>query len=231
MRPNACEHFQELVSAGIDGELDLQEEPALQDHLRDCTECTRFHVACQRLDQIITDAGEGVSVDRMRVNGVVSAALQLPTPRSPVIESTGAAGESESDAAPVSVAVKATFPVTVASSESWFLRWSVFLCCAVAASILIAIGWSFIGQPRRPAQDDVAMRSILAQYAINAEALQDQQALLRTFEMELRTMRLELDQMKLDESTRARLSRRIDELLHKTSQLFNTPVVYSGEGL
>ena len=232
-----CEHFQTLISAQLDGELDQAEWSELQAHVQSCPGCLDFRRGCVQVAfaYAALSAEDGRSEEEgfaavvnpaplSRANGHDALSVNalpvkaLPAPGLPV---TALPGDTKR-IAPKTLPAKLHPPSARRMPGPWF--WA-----AVAAGLMVAVVSSAWWQLRAPPQPQISLNPLLVRYANNVEAEQDQQSTLRIVQMDLRTMRLELEQLQLDPETRAQLSKRIETLLAKTNQLSQSPVTYRGE--
>lgn len=207
-----CEEFELLVSADLDGELDCEEQRVLQRHLADCPACRDWRDVCRRLAGDLMavatpayNAPDENPVARLAPNGHRSG---NPTAGVPEIAPKGAVSSRR---------------MRLGLGERWFL--------AVAALLLVAIGVSFGVFARRSRETtSFNVEPLVAMHAINVQTEQDQLATLRTVEMELRMMRLEMKQIQLAPGDREQMEKRIESLLSKTRHMdASTQVLYQGE--
>ncbi len=201
---DTCEQFQSLISAELDGELDVREQAELQGHLAECAVCLCWQVTANRLaEQLAFEVDvDGERSLPIRVNGHDRQLVDL-APKESV---------ANFDDRP-----------TVRRSATWF--W------AAAALLFISVGISFGVRARRESPiPTVSVEPLVAMHSINVQTEHDQQAVLRTVEMDLRMMKLEMRGMELDAAARQQLGDRIESLLAKTRQLdTSTPISYRGE--
>ena len=201
---DTCEQFQSLISAELDGELDVREQAELQGHLAECAVCLRWQVTANRL------AHQLASIDE--VEGEQSVPIHANGHARPLVELAPKESVANFDDRP-----------TVRRSATWF--W------AAAALLFISVGISFGVRARRESPiPTVSVEPLVAMHAINVQTEHDQQAVLRNVEMDLRMMKLEMRSMDLDPASRQQLGDRIESLLAKTRQLdASTPISYRGE--
>ncbi len=201
---DTCIQFQSLISAELDGELDVQEQAELQGHLAECAVCLRWRATASRLAHQLASIDEvhGEQWVPIHANGHARTLVELAPKES----------LADFDGRP-----------TVRRSATWF--W------AAAALLFISVGISFGVRARRESQiPTVSVEPLVAMHAINVQTEHDQQAVLRTVEMDLRMMKLEMRSMDFDPASRQQLGDRIESLLAKTRQLdASTPISYRGE--
>ncbi len=215
MNVEGCNEFQILISADFDGELDERELIELKQHLTVCPSCRSWQSTCQQLgvdltavatSQIEADLVGSVASDPW-VNGTCHHAFETDVATS---DFNVRKPEAKSHAKPN-------------GSGRWFL--------GIAALLLVAIGVSFgVFSRRNTAVASENFEPLAAMHAINLQTEQDQLATLRAVQMELRMMKLEMKQSKMDPAVREQMETRLESLLSKTRQLdASTQVLYQGE--
>jgi anti-sigma factor RsiW len=206
-----CEAFQSLLSADLDGELDTVEQERLRSHLAECARChawqSQIRVLARQLESLVAaDAGDQPAppdaVLRSSVNGHPSDVLKIPATR------PAAWGER-------------------LGSWSGYGLWAAAAVALLAVSISLS-RWSRYDEPRSA----LNVEQLVAMQAMNEQAEHDQRALIRTFELDLRAMKLEMHGLELDSAAREQLGGRIDQLLAKARRMdvaAATPISFSGE--
>ncbi len=225
-----CERIQLLISAQLDGELDRAEQDELAVHLRGCPVCLDFRRACRQLAFSCAEwsLGERESAEASpdpvaQPNGHDVWKLAVRAEGAEVVASTTAPVGPGSK----STGSKAAPAIPAGSVRGWAS--ATWMWATVAAGLLIAVFASAVWQLWHPPEPPVSLDPLLVRYASNVETQQDQQSTLRIVQMDLRTMRLELDQLQLDPAVRAQLDERIESLLAKTNQLREFPITNRGE--
>jgi anti-sigma factor RsiW len=206
-RIEPCESFQLLISAALDGELDEREQVELDRHLSACGACRHWQASIVQQEQLLlTIADEDSQADLS----------ELPL------------GQSDSA---VGVPLTVEFKSPQAMSQRRGLSWRLVGVSGLAAAVLLGVGLivSALVRQQGPAPT-FSVEPVAAMHAINVQSEEDQHAILRTVELDLRAMKLELKRMSLDDAARDQLGTQIDSLLAKTRQLQpTTPVSFQGE--
>ena len=52
---NSCEHYQELISRLVDGELSREEHEALMEHMKSCSACNAMYAVFHDLSDILAE--------------------------------------------------------------------------------------------------------------------------------------------------------------------------------
>ncbi|MCE5323231.1 zf-HC2 domain-containing protein [bacterium] len=75
-----CEHYIEMISAGIDDELTDVEVTELEDHLRTCSECRKLQSRVQNQNAEMSDKGVPPMPETLRANIRQKLMLTKPKP-------------------------------------------------------------------------------------------------------------------------------------------------------
>lgn len=183
---NKCDEFGELISAMLDNELTLAERSSLDEHLATCESCRQL--------------------------GATFADLELLV-RSPI----------EFNESQISSTLRGTFSQHTAADGTVMRkgRYGSSTRTFVAAAIVL-IG--FVGfvrmvqhQPQlSPVADDLPIARPLQNLSVISHQQRLTQEVTReTLQWELRTMKLELDQLNLSEDQSRRLHQRLTELMNQ----------------
>jgi anti-sigma factor RsiW len=169
---NGCENYEEMLSAWLDGELEVEKETSLMQHLESCPGCRSRSEGFRSVDRLIarfnTAPGPGLE-------GRIQRAL-MPKPQS-----------------------------------HFFGR---LMRVAVAALILIAISLVILVTGDNAAASRAA-ESLAALDVMNDQALEEQEALLKSFEWQLNAMKMEVANSNLDDQGANPIIRRIENLLNE----------------
>ena len=57
---NSCEHYQELISRLVDGELSREEHEALMEHMKSCSACNAMYAVFHDLSDILAEEDEAL---------------------------------------------------------------------------------------------------------------------------------------------------------------------------
>lgn len=101
------------------------------------------------------------------------------------------------------------------SSTNWVWRLVPF---GLAASLVIAFGFMLVPSQPTPVNAQEIVRPFADVVEINQQAERDQQIMLKTLELELRSLRLELAQITQQDDRGAKLDARLMELINKVNQ-------------
>lgn len=216
MNANDCDPFEILISADLDGELDAVERQVLQEHLSRCASC------------------RGQRSNWAALHAELSH-LEFPAGgdhESPFSEITlnGWKHELFRDCLANNSAHQ-TIVLPPAGDPRHHARRGGRWLLGIAAGVLVALSVTFGLISQRQSQAvAVSAEPLVTMHAINVQAEQDQQALVRALAMELRTMKLEMRRLDMAPEARAELEQQIDSLLVKTRQLDSSfPPSFPGE--
>jgi predicted anti-sigma-YlaC factor YlaD len=80
-----CEYFRELISAGLDGELEKDEKLALAEHLRGCGECKEFAAELKEIE-LLSAEREPLTMPGDLAKKILTRTIRQKTKRRPVLE-------------------------------------------------------------------------------------------------------------------------------------------------
>jgi len=192
MNPNNlhCEPFEPMVSAMIDGELSPEEQTLLDEHLGDCESC----------QQVVRDFHS--------INGAVDSLSSFP-------ESSDFLQET---------AFTETFVVThqKQSLENWISVWRLVPLAAVA-TLLIGLFLVTAQPPQKATAEQLSPEQFVKPLSdlnrINQQQHRDQELMLRTLGMDLRALKLELNQLEnAGPEDRTRFESQIEAMLQRVQQ-------------
>ncbi len=189
-QPN-CESYEPLISALIDGELEPAEQNELKSHLQNCPACKQRVIFFERVDAAV----ESLS------HRSVADSLDNPNQRLP-----------------------AHFPFAMHPPKKDVPRprrrliWRL-IPLAAAATLLICLGiaaWPF---PRPANADQISASQIVKPFKelrlLNLQQQRDQDLMLRTLGMDLRSMKLEINLLEPGSVERISLATQIDAMIEK----------------
>lgn len=187
-----CDEFEPLISAMIDGELDADERNELNSHLQNCGHCKRRVVAFEEVD---------LAIGRLSRANVAD----------------GRADES----IPFSLA-KPPFemrPTKAKPSKNRRVIWRL-IPLAAAATLLIGLGVAVWPNPQPVRAEAISTAQFVEPmkdlHFLNRMKQRDQEVMLQTLGLDLRSMKLELQL--LEPADQISLSSRIDAMLEKLNQ-------------
>jgi hypothetical protein len=188
-----CESYEPLISALLDGELESAELKSVNEHLLKCSTCREQMSRFRRVNQAVV----GLS------NPVYAA-------------------ESGLQAEQVTVATKSVVPKNKLSRGSRgrvrFPVWPM-IPAVVAASVLVCLLIIAIPNQKPAAAEQVPAKQVADPirdlHLINTQQQRDQDLMLRTLGMDLRALKLELNQLEPGTPERIAMTKQIDLMLEK----------------
>ena len=194
-----CEIYEPLISAMMDGELESGERNELNSHLQNCARCKQRAIAFEQVD---------------------SAVERLSHKMLPAGESLNGFPQSSYPTVPFAMhEAKKSLPQTQ-SKSAWRL-----IPLAAAATLLVCLGIALWPNPRpvnagliSPSQIVEPMKEL---HFLNQETQRNQELMLRTLGMDLRSLKLEINHFELGSDERESLSAQIDAMIQKV-QTFDT---------
>jgi predicted anti-sigma-YlaC factor YlaD len=168
---SGCEHYEELLSAWLDGELEGEDAASLMEHLESCPGCRGRNERFRHVDRMVTRVN---TEPGPALEGRIRSAL-IPKPRDP------------------------------------FRR---LLSVAVAALVLIAASLVILVTSDKAAASRAA-ESLAALDVMHDQALEEQEAILKSFEWQLNALKMEVAHSNLDDQNTDPLLRRIESLLNE----------------
>jgi hypothetical protein len=194
-----CEHYEPLISAMIDGELESDERNELNSHLQNCARCKQRVVAFEQVDAAVGS----LALNSAGNNG---------SPNSPTPYSFATA--------PFAMLPPKSAPRRNNKRVIWRL-----IPLAIAATLLICLGIVAWPNPQpanagqiSPAQIVEPMKEL---HLLNQIKQRDQNVMLQTLVMDLRSMKLEIDLLEPGSTERVGLTAQIDAMIEKV-KLFET---------
>ena len=184
-----CQIYGPLISALIDDELDALEQSELQTHLKGCAECRSELRELQTADAMLRERVERV--------------------------------ESEQKA------TLSAFPSTKTDTEHRPNRRSLFsvwrlLPMAVAASLLGLLLITLIDGPQPATAHELTTEQVVKPmkelHWLNAQQQRDQELMLQTLGMDLRSLRIEISQLAAGSPERTTLSAQVETMIEKVRQ-------------
>lgn len=194
-----CEQFEPLISAMLDGELDSTELESLRQHTDGCAACRSVIQEFENVNAAVLSLSAAPRIDNLnssKLNG--SAALVLPKP-----------------------------PQKKSPSKSPRKLWRL-IPIAVAATLLVCLAITALPGPGSAAaqmQPDQIVEPMKDFLISNYRQQQDQELMLRTLDWDLRTLKLELNQLADGSEERVNLESQIDVMIAKIKlfELANSP--------
>lgn len=182
-----CQIYQPLVSVMLDGELTEAEQERLQEHLDSCASCRRLLVRFPQVDMAVglLSGRNNEGVATNDLNGIDGSVSKFERP----------------------VKKRLTF-------SAWRL-----IPLAVAATVLVCLGMAMLPTPNPVTAEQVSpeevVRPIKELHLINLQQQRDQELMLRTLGMDLRSLRLEIAQLDSGSEERQNLENQINEMIEK----------------
>ena len=195
----SCEYFEILISAMTDGELDIQETAELNQHLENCSGCRQLSQQFANVDELLAEHS------LMEHRGYhVESSLEY---RTEMLDSNG------------SLPKYSPAPTKLPHRTRQSRKWITYLPLAVAATLLgclILIAWP---NPQPAAAGQLSPEEVIQPMQelkrINQQKQRDQEMMLHAFSLELRVLKLELNQLEPDSPERIAMSQRIDAMLER----------------
>ena len=195
-QPLNCENYEPLISAMIDGELETRERNELKSHLQNCAMCKQRVIAFERVDAAVETlsqepvAARSVEIDKLRLPSAVPFAMYPPK----------------------------TAPRRPRIALIWRL-----IPLAAAATLLICLGIAAWPYPKPANAEQISTAQIVEPmtelYLLNVQQQREQNLMLRTLDMDLRSMKLEINSLDPGSSERINLAARIDTMLENVRML------------
>ncbi len=189
-----CEIFEPLISAMLDGEMTQAEHDELISHLDECSNCRTQVRAFQCVDQAVT---------------TMSAITSTSSERSQIPVINESANGQLSGNKP-----------WVAMQSNW--PWWRMIPLAVAASLLLILGITIINGPKPATADQVTPEQIVKPmkelHLINLRQQRDQELMLRTLGMDLRSLKFEIAQFEPGSDERKLLTKQVEAMIEKVRQ-------------
>ena len=189
--PNAeCQIYEPLISVMLDDELTTLEQEQLQSHLDSCRSCRKKLAGFSR------------------VNDAVSLLSRVPEDQWKSVTPNGFENENFHIEKPV-------------KKRMAFSVWRL-IPLAVAATVLVCLAITMLPTPNPVTADQVTpeqiVRPIKELHMINLQQKRDQELMLRTLGMDLRSLRLEVAQIAPGSEEQQKLQIQINEMIEKVNQ-------------
>ncbi|MFK7767442.1 MAG: zf-HC2 domain-containing protein [Mariniblastus sp.] len=199
----SCEEFEVLISAMIDGELLPTKLESLQAHLDICTNCREQATTFKTIDSLVAIGVESIGMGSI---GMGSIGMQSPS-------------DNET---PTLANVKVTRPnLKVSARPNRWLSIRRLVPLAAAATLLICLAFTAIQNPKPVTAEQVSpeqfVQPVRDLHFINLQQQRDQELMLRTLKMDLRSLKLEINQLEPGSDERIKLVQQIDSMLEKVS--------------
>jgi anti-sigma factor RsiW len=195
-QPLNCENYEPLISAMIDGELESNERDELKSHLQNCVSCKQRVIAFECVDAAV----ETLSQDSLPNRTAEMDKLRLPS------------------AVPFSMHLPTTAPRRAPSPLIWRL-----IPLAAAATLLICLAIAAWPYPKPASAEQISTAQIVEPmtelYRLNVQRQREQNLMLRTLDMDLRSMKLEINSLEPGSAERLSLAARIDTMLENVRML------------
>ena len=195
-QPLNCENYEPLISAMIDGELESSERNELKSHLQNCAMCKQRLIAFERVDAAV----ETLSQESVATRPAEIDKLRLPS------------------AVPFAMHPPKTAPRRSKSAMIWRL-----IPLAAAATLLICLGIAAWPYPKPANAEQISTAQIVQPmkelYLLNVQQQREQNLMLRTLDMDLRSMKLEINSLEPGSAERINLAARIDTMLENVRML------------
>lgn len=185
-----CQIYEPLVSVMLDGELDQFEQQQLQKHLDGCPSCQHLLETFSNVDEAV-----GLLSGRRNENAATYDSVSIDRPIS-----------------------KFERP---AKKRLAFSAWRL-IPLAVAATVLVCLGMTMLPTPSPVTAEQVSpeevVRPIKELHLINSQQQRDQELMLRTLGMDLRSLRLEIAQLDSASDEQQNLENQINAMIEKVRQ-------------
>jgi negative regulator of sigma E activity len=190
--PSQCEIFEPLISAMLDGELTETEQNELLAHLDECSTCRAQVQAFQNVDQAVSSMN----------STAIAYEESLEKTKSTDRLSNGKLSVDRS---------------IVAHPSTW--SWWRVIPLAVAASLLAILSITIINGPTPAKADQVTPEQIVKPmkelHLINLQQQRDQELMLRTLGMDLRSLKIEIAQLEPGSPERKLLTEQVEAMIEK----------------
>jgi len=191
--PVNCETYDPLISAMMDGEIESVERNELNSHLQNCARCKQRVMAFEQVDS---------AVERLSHKNLSGS------------ESLNGFAQSSFPTVPFAMHEAKKKSLQAHRKSAWRL-----IPLAAAAMLLVCLGIALWPNPRpvnagliSPSQIVEPMKEL---HFLNQETRRNQELMLRTLGMDLRSMKLEINHFELGSAERDSLSAQIDAMIEK----------------
>lgn len=186
-----CEPFEMFISSRLDDELTTDEQTLLDEHLQQCDSCQELVIRFQRVN---------ASVESL------SHPLSHPQPQTDA--------SNQPDQATETFVVTRNKPVL----KDWLSVWRL-IPATTAAMVLVGLIVFATRTPEPIAakqfSTDAFVEPVQQLQFISEQQQRDQDLMLRLLGMDLRSLRLELNQLDADSPERADFAKRIDAMIER----------------
>ena len=184
-----CQIYEPLVSVLLDGELTEKENQQLQQHLCGCHGCRRLLDEFSQVDEAVELLSAG------------------PNRAATFDDFSSNRADSHID--------------RPAKKRLAFSVWRL-IPLAVAATVLVCLGITMLPTPNSVTAKQVSpeevVRPIKELHLINLQQQRDQELMLRTLKMDLRSLRLEIAQLESGSEEQTVMKNQIDAMIEKINQ-------------
>lgn len=189
-----CETYEPLISAMIDGELESSERNELNSHLQNCAMCKQRVITFEQVDAAVAMLSSDGKNAGSSGNPTLNSQTTIPFPMHP--------------------------PKMAPPRSSKLNPWRL-IPLAAAATLLICLGIAAWPNPR-PANAELISPSQIVEpmkelHFLNLQKQRDQDLMLRTLGMDLRSMKLEINLLEPGSAERVGLAAKIDAMIEKVN--------------
>lgn len=192
-RHSNCETYEPLISALIDGELEPSEQNELKSHLQNCAMCKQRMIVFERVDAAVE---------------ILSHDSAASTPHDPNLH------------LPASIPFAMHPPSKAPLRANRLMIWRL-IPLAAAATLLICLGIAAWPNPKSVNAELISSAQIVEPmkelYLLNLQQQREQELMVRTLGMDLRSMKLEINLLDPESDRRANLAAQIDAMIEKVN--------------
>jgi hypothetical protein len=185
-----CKIYEPLVSVMLDDELTQTEQERLQVHLDRCPSCQHLLDTFSQVDESV-GLLSGVPTERVKTINLVGSDRSVSNHKPP------------------------------AKKRLAFSAWRL-IPLAVAATILVCLGITMLPTPNPVTAEQVSPEEVVRPFKelhlINLQQQRDQELMLRTLGMDLRSLRLEIAQLETGSEEQENLKQQINAMIEKVKQ-------------
>ena len=191
-----CESYEPLISAMIDGELETVERNDLNSHLQNCATCKQRVIAFEQVDAAIATLSHD------------SGFAETPACATPY-----ATAKPPFDMRP---------PKSAAPRKKQRLIWRL-VPIAAAATLLIGLAIATWSNPQPASAEPISSSQFVEPmkelHLLNRGKQRFQGVMLQTLDLDLRTLKLELNLLETDPAARESFAEQIDAMIEKVKLL------------
>lgn len=185
--PGDCDSFELLISASIDDDLSDSEQDILNEHLDSCSNCQQLALEFASVNTAV----ELLGCERQDVETAKNNLAETSKPLLVAAEDT---------------------------KTNWFSVWRL-IPIGVAATLAVCLAITAWPNPKPVNANQISpeqiTKPILELETLNQRKQKDQDLMLRTLGMDLRAMKLEINQLDPESDERKRLEAQIDSMITK----------------